>query len=140
MPAPLTATTDLAGSLADYSLAPARGMAGDADGAGAVGDTAMAMAAGGAVATVGASTVDAATTADADSPVAVGSLADEATRVVRQAGFMAAEVGSTVAAASMAEEADSTVVVADTAAAAIAKSSVGSDRWFSDPLVLSLAR
>jgi hypothetical protein len=77
--------------------------------------------------------VDAATTADADSPVAVGSLADEATRVVRQAGFMAAEVGSTAAAAS-------TVVAVDTVAAAIAKSSVGSDRWFSDPLVLSLAR
>jgi hypothetical protein len=120
MPALLTVTTVLAGSLAAYLSAPARGTAGDA-GAGVVGvEVAGAMAeAGATVATVGASTVDAGSLADGASSVDAGSLVAEATRVVQSAGSavdpFTAEVGSTVAAASMAE-ADSTVVVADTAA------------------------
>jgi hypothetical protein len=114
MPALLTATTVLAGSLAAYLSAPARGMAGDAAGAMAVGDTAGAMAAVGAVATVGASTADAGSLVDGASLVA------EATRVVQSAGFTVAEpftaaVVSTVAAASMAEGAF-TVAVVDMAA------------------------
>jgi hypothetical protein len=107
MPALLTATTVLAGSLAAYLSALARGMAGDAAGAMAVGDTAGAMAAVGAVATVGAFTADAGSLADGASLVA------EATRVVQSAGFTVAE--PFMAAASMAEGAF-TVAVVDMAA------------------------
>jgi hypothetical protein len=77
----LMATMGLAGSRAEYSLAPARGMAGDVRGVGAdgVGVVVGAMAAR-AGATVEATTADAGTTADADThagqPVAFMEAAD----------------------------------------------------------------
>jgi hypothetical protein len=111
----LTATTDLAGSRVDYSSALAHGMAGDALGAGVVGDEGdgVTAAVGAMAATVGAFTVGAATMVDVGSP-AEAMLVDAATRVVRSAASMVEQPFMEVA-ASMAEAAF-TVAVVDTAA------------------------
>jgi hypothetical protein len=115
-PAPLTATTDLIGSLAVCSSEPARGMAGDAHGVGAAG-----------AAEVAGAMVEAGATAVADGVMDTGITVDAALLTVQWAGttaavdFMATLEGftvaadSTVAVASTVEVADSTVVgVADT--------------------------
>jgi hypothetical protein len=105
----LTAITGLIGFPAAYSLAPARGMAGDARGVGAAGVGAAVGATVTATTAAAASWEDGATTADA------GTLADAVTHAAELAATMEAE-GITVAAAFMAEAA-STVAEVGTAVA-----------------------
>lgn len=128
MLARLTAITDLTGLPVECLSAPARGMDGDAVGAGVVGDM---VAAAGATVVLAMATAGVAMAMDAVAMVMVaGSLADADLPVVRLAasavqwavGFMAAlwptvVEGSTVAAASTVVAEGSTVVVADTVAA-----------------------
>jgi hypothetical protein len=108
MLARLTVTTDLTGLRAECLSAPARGMAGDAVGAGVVGATDAA---------VGATAV--AFTADAGSPVDAASLADVDLHVVRLAvstvvaGSAAALWPTAVAGASTVVAAVGSTVVVD---------------------------
>src|SRR5580704_15442785 len=98
----LTDITALTGSLAAYSLAPARGMAGDARGVGAAGDVVGATVAGVMAAVVGATVAatmaDAATTADAVTADAVtaDAVTVAASVVASAEGFMVVEASTVV--------------------------------------------
>jgi hypothetical protein len=116
----LTGITDPVGSLVAYSLAPARGGAGDAPGVGEVGDVVLTVASGAAL--VGAASIMA--LPDVRGSVDAASLVLAALRMVRSAASTvtsAADFTVGWVADSTAARVDSTVVAADTPGADIGK-------------------
>jgi hypothetical protein len=113
------------GSRAEYSLAPVRGMAGDARGAGAAGGVAVGVTAARAGATVeatadAATTVDAVTTAGADTP------AGQLVASMGAADFMVPQAAASTAA----------VVVASMGeAVGMAEADIGNRRLIRRPLI-----